>query len=248
MTTFDVKFFMSGPQGTGINVCVWYFKRPAGSLLHSCIPHFLLFTLCLLLQELDHEELKEIKLQVSVANKAQYHSSVVVTESKTYTVHVSVVNQPEGPRFNPAVKVITISEESTSTILNKVITNYAAIDSDTLLIANNVRCDYRNSTNILKNVVLFRCWNKTIRLINFRYAKGRDVDNWLIIDERTADIRLNKIPDFESKFLINGTYYTEIICITNGEWACGDTTFYDYAVLVVTDYVIWIMDYILKYL
>ncbi|XP_016147678.1 desmoglein-2-like [Sinocyclocheilus grahami] len=137
-------------------------------------------------KELDYEELKEIKLQVSVANKAQYHSSVVITESKTYSIHVSVVNQPEGPRFKPAVKVITISEESTSTILHKVITNYAAIDSDTLLIANNVR-----------------------------YAKGRDVDNWLIIDERMADIRLNKIPDYESKFLINGTYCAQIICITN---------------------------------
>uniref|UniRef100_A0A8C1Y2J4 Cadherin domain-containing protein n=1 Tax=Cyprinus carpio TaxID=7962 RepID=A0A8C1Y2J4_CYPCA len=137
-------------------------------------------------KELDYEELKEIKLQVSVANKAQYHSKVIITERKTYTVHVSVVNQPEGPRFKPAVKVITISEESTSTILHKVITNYAAIDSDTLLIANNVR-----------------------------YAKGRDVDNWLIIDERTADIKLNKIPDYESKFLVNGTYYAHILCITN---------------------------------
>uniref|UniRef100_A0A8C2I1C4 Cadherin domain-containing protein n=1 Tax=Cyprinus carpio TaxID=7962 RepID=A0A8C2I1C4_CYPCA len=137
-------------------------------------------------KELDYEELKEIKLQVSVANKAQYHSKVIITERKTYTVHVSVVNQPEGPRFKPAVKVITISEESTTTILHKVITNYAAIDSDTLLIANNVR-----------------------------YAKGRDVDNWLIIDERTADIKLNKIPDYESKFLVNGTYYAHILCITN---------------------------------
>ncbi|XP_016119137.1 desmoglein-2-like, partial [Sinocyclocheilus grahami] len=149
-------------------------------------PAFLRFTLCLSLKELDYEELKEISMQVSVANKAEYHPSVVVTESKTYTVHVSVINQPEGPRFKPAVKVITISEESSSTTLNKVITNYAAIDSDTLLTAHNVR-----------------------------YAKGQDVDNWLIIDERTADIKFNKIPDYESKFLVNGTYYAQIICITN---------------------------------
>lgn len=76
---------------------------------------------------------------MSVSNKAQYHSSVVITESKTYTIQVSVVNQPEGPRFKPAVKVITVSEETTSVILTKVITNYAAIDSDTLLVATNVR-------------------------------------------------------------------------------------------------------------
>lgn len=56
--------------------------------------------------------------------------------------------------------------------------------------------------------------------INFRYAKGQDVDNWLIIDERTADIRLNKIPDYESKFLVNNTYYAHIICITKGKSVC----------------------------
>lgn len=49
-----------------------------------------------------------------------------------------------------------------------------------------------------------------------RYAKIRDDDNWLIIDEKTADIRLNKVPDRESKLLINGTYYAEIICVSNG--------------------------------
>lgn len=38
-----------------------------------------------------------------------------------------------------------------------------------------------------------------------------------MIDEKTADIRLNKIPDRESKYLKNGTYYAEVICITNGE-------------------------------
>lgn len=53
----------------------------------------------------------------------------------------------------------------------------------------------------------------------FRYVKLRDDDNWLIIDEKTADIRLNKLPDRESKFLVNGTYYANIICITNGEFS-----------------------------
>lgn len=51
-----------------------------------------------------------------------------------------------------------------------------------------------------------------------RYAKILDRDNWLIIDEKTADIRLNKMPDRESKYLKNGTYYAEVICITNGEF------------------------------
>lgn len=39
----------------------------------------------------------------------------------------------------------------------------------------------------------------------------------MIIDEKTADIRLNKMPDRESKHLNNGTYIAKIVCITNGE-------------------------------
>lgn len=55
-----------------------------------------------------------------------------------------------------------------------------------------------------------------------RYIKIRDDDNWLIIDEKTADIKLNKLPDRESTFLINGTYYAKIVCITNGEYCTYD--------------------------
>lgn len=95
--------------------------------------------ICLLSKELDYEELKEINLQVSICNKAAYHSSVVITQSKTYHIKVNVVNQSEGPRFKPAVKVISLSEDSTSIDIRKIITNYAAIDSDTLLTATDVR-------------------------------------------------------------------------------------------------------------
>lgn len=51
-----------------------------------------------------------------------------------------------------------------------------------------------------------------------RYAKKSDVDNWLIIDEKTAEIKLNKVPDRESKYLVNGTYYAKIIAITTGKY------------------------------
>uniref|UniRef100_A0A3Q3FUE0 Desmoglein-2-like n=1 Tax=Labrus bergylta TaxID=56723 RepID=A0A3Q3FUE0_9LABR len=135
---------------------------------------------------LDYEEIKTLNLRVAVSNKAAYNfgSSSVSggsTTSKNYPIKINVVNQKEGPRFQPSVKVVTISEDRTSVSLNQVITTYAAIDSDTLLTATNVR-----------------------------YAKIRDDDNWLIIDSKTADIRLNKLPDRESKFLINGTYYLNI--------------------------------------
>lgn len=65
------------------------------------------------------------------------------------------------------------------------------------------------------NVYIFSYWHEIF--LPFRYAKLYDVDNWLIIDENTADIKLNKLPDRESKYLVNGTYYAKIICITKGE-------------------------------
>ncbi|CAL8279843.1 unnamed protein product [Lota lota] len=135
-------------------------------------------------KSLDYEELKVVNLALSVSNKAQYSFGHEVSH-RTYPIKINVVNQKEGPRFHPNVKVVTISEDTTTVSINKVITNYAAIDSDTLKIATNV-------------------W----------YAKLEDVGSWLTIDEHTADIRLNKLPDRESKYLINGTYYAKIICIT----------------------------------
>ncbi|KAG7525885.1 desmoglein-2-like [Solea senegalensis] len=140
---------------------------------------------------LDYEEIKVLNLGVIVTNKAKYNFGSMHTESSSivprpYPVTINVVNQKEGPRFQPSVKVVTISEDMTVTSINKVITTYAAIDSDTMKTATNVR-----------------------------YVKLIDEDNWLIIDQKTADIKLNKLPDRESKFLINGTYYAKIICITN---------------------------------
>lgn len=137
-------------------------------------------------RELDYEQLKEVNLMVSVSNKAAYHKSVVIDRTITYPIKIKVVNVPETPHFNPVVKVISISEDRKTIILNKVITTYTATDSDTLLIATNVR-----------------------------YVKGEDVDSWVTIDEETAGIKLIKYPDRESKFLINGTYYVKILCITN---------------------------------
>ncbi|XP_069013536.1 desmoglein-2-like protein [Embiotoca jacksoni] len=135
---------------------------------------------------LDYEELKVLNLKVAVSNKAEYNVGSVSIPEKLYRITVNVINQKEDPRFQPSVKVVTISEDHKSVSINKVIATYTAIDSDTLKTATNVR-----------------------------YAKRRDDDNWLIIDRNTADIKLNKWPDRESKFLVNGTYFAEIICITN---------------------------------
>ncbi|XP_023671496.2 desmoglein-2-like protein isoform X1 [Paramormyrops kingsleyae] len=103
---------------------------------------------------------------------------------KTYPIKVKVKNVPEGPIFKPRLKVFNVSE-GTETHIHTVIAKYPAIDGDTFEIAKDVR-----------------------------YIKGKDPDNWLIINEKTAEIKLNKLPDRESVFLKNGTYYAEIICMT----------------------------------
>ncbi|KAF4088863.1 hypothetical protein AMELA_G00059550 [Ameiurus melas] len=137
-------------------------------------------------KELDYEQLKSVNLMVVVRNKAAYHKSVVIDRAKTYPIKINVLNVPEAPHFDPVVKVVSISEDRKTIDLKKVITTYTAKDSDTMLTATNVR-----------------------------YVKGEDLDRWLSINEQTAEIRLNKYPDRESKYLINGTYYAKILCITN---------------------------------
>nr|XP_061790321.1 desmoglein-2.1-like [Nerophis lumbriciformis] len=108
------------------------------------------------------------------------------TTYKTYPIKINVKNQREGPHFDPKVKVITMSEGGSSTFnMNSIITRYAALDGDTGKPAENVR-----------------------------YIEGSDPDNWFTIDPETADIRLNKMPDRESTFLVNGTYYAKVLCVS----------------------------------
>lgn len=52
---------------------------------------------------------------------------------------------------------------------------------------------------------------------SLRYAKGYDPDNWLWVDPVTAEIKLQKYPDRESPFLVNGTYYAKIIGLDPGK-------------------------------
>ncbi|XP_071342910.1 desmoglein-2.1-like isoform X2 [Trachinotus anak] len=117
------------------------------------------------------------------------------TAFKTYPIKINVKNQPEGPRFNPGVKAIPISEGGHSINIKDVIARYPAIDGDTGKPAENVR-----------------------------YAKGSDPDNWLTIDPETSEIKLNKMPDRESPYLVNGTYIAEVLCISEdmpGKTATG---------------------------
>uniref|UniRef100_A0A667Y0I7 Cadherin domain-containing protein n=1 Tax=Myripristis murdjan TaxID=586833 RepID=A0A667Y0I7_9TELE len=103
----------------------------------------------------------------------------------TYSIKIKVKNQPEGPRFSPKVKAIPIPEGGDTVNIKQVIARYSAIDEDTGKPAENVR-----------------------------YVKGSDPGNWLSIDPKTAEIRLNKLPDRESPQLVNGTYFAQVLCIS----------------------------------
>uniref|UniRef100_A0A672T554 Desmoglein-2-like n=1 Tax=Sinocyclocheilus grahami TaxID=75366 RepID=A0A672T554_SINGR len=176
----------------------------------------------------DYEDVKDLNLGIGVINNVPFHSSVSgggqgmnmnfggsgggtggggeagggadggaggggsgssggswsMSGGQIYNVNVKVKNQPEGPRFMPLTKAIPISEGKTFSS-NEVIARYPAIDTDTGKEATNVK-----------------------------YVKGFDPDNWLTIDETTGAIKMNKAPDRESKYLVNGTYYAQIYSIT----------------------------------
>ncbi|KAK5906714.1 hypothetical protein CesoFtcFv8_004635 [Champsocephalus esox] len=145
----------------------------------------------------NYEDVKNLELGLAVRNKAApYGGSGGAsggsgasgggsgTTYNTYPIKINVKNQPEGPSFDPKVKAIPVSEGG-SIGINEVIGSYTAIDGDTGKAAENVR-----------------------------YVKGSDPGNWLTIDPKTAEIRLNKMPDRESSYLINGTYFAQVLCIT----------------------------------
>ncbi|XP_056132722.1 desmoglein-2.1-like [Lampris incognitus] len=104
---------------------------------------------------------------------------------KSYPVNIEVKNEREGPAFYPKTKPVSVSENPDHP-LSQVIAVYQATDADSGSPAENVL-----------------------------YAKGYDPDNWLSVDPETAEIRLHKVPDRESPFLVNGTYRAHILCLTH---------------------------------
>ncbi|XP_050994933.1 desmoglein-2 [Labeo rohita] len=114
-----------------------------------------------------------------------FGGSSSVSKQKTYLVKIGVKNKPEGPKFKPKVKPVFVSEKNNNSF-PRVIDTYTAIEEDTGKTAEKVK-----------------------------YAKGYDPDNWISIDMETAEIKLNKVPDHESPFVVNGTYYAKILCISD---------------------------------
>lgn len=45
----------------------------------------------------------------------------------------------------------------------------------------------------------------------------QDTDNWVSVDSVTSEIKLVKIPDFESRHVQNGTYTVKVVAISKGK-------------------------------
>ncbi|XP_035271404.1 uncharacterized protein LOC118226145 [Anguilla anguilla] len=106
-------------------------------------------------------------------------------KGKSYPIKIKVNDLPDGPTFSPSEMPVPVSEDPEDIVIPSVIATYPALDGDTGALAENVR-----------------------------YAKGYDPDNWLSIDEKTAEIKLIKRPDRESQHLVDGVYYAKILCLT----------------------------------
>ncbi|XP_038133598.1 desmoglein-2-like isoform X1 [Cyprinodon tularosa] len=109
------------------------------------------------------------------------------TALKTYPIKINVKNQPDPPHFDSVAKAIPVTRNQPFSIIN-IVARYPAIDGDT--------------GNPAKNVT---------------YLKANDPLNWLSIDPQTAEIKLTKDPysDPSARRLVNGTYFAEILCITD---------------------------------
>lgn len=59
--------------------------------------------------------------------------------------------------------------------------------------------------------------NSKLVLFYNRYVKLEDRDNWVSVDSVTSEIKLVKIPDFESRYVQNGTYTVKILAISEGK-------------------------------
>nr|XP_015209353.1 PREDICTED: desmoglein-2-like isoform X2 [Lepisosteus oculatus] len=133
---------------------------------------------------LENEAFRTLELAVAVRNRVAFYDGAEFSPRRK-NYPVKIQVKPEGPRFIPNTLFVSVYEERKKVIINRVIAKYPAFD--------------RHTQKIIEKV---------------RYAKAFDPDNWLSIDVKTAEIKLNKLPDRESRFLVNGTYYARVLVIT----------------------------------
>ncbi|XP_070485935.1 desmoglein-2 isoform X1 [Equus przewalskii] len=138
-----------------------------------------------LIKEVDYEEIKNLNFSIIVTNKAAFHKSVKNKYKPiSIPITVKVKNVKEGIHFKSSTISIRTSESMDKASLSRIIGKFEAFDED------------------------------TGKLAQVRYAKLEDIDNWISVNSVTSEIRLVKIPDFESRYVHNGTYTAKIVAIS----------------------------------
>ncbi|KAF3829877.1 hypothetical protein GH733_001828 [Mirounga leonina] len=138
-----------------------------------------------LIKEVDYEEIKNLDFSITVTNKAAFHKSVK-NKYKPISIpfKVKVKNVKEGIRFKSSTVSVHVSESMDKSSQSQIIGKFQAFDEDTGQVAR------------------------------VKYAKLEDIDNWISVDSVTSEIKLVKIPDFESRYVQNGTYTAKILAIS----------------------------------
>ncbi|KAL2778184.1 desmoglein-2 preproprotein [Daubentonia madagascariensis] len=138
-----------------------------------------------LIKEVDYEEMKNLDFSIIVTNKAAFHKSVRNKYKPTsIPIKVKVKNVKEGINFKSNTISVHASESTDRSSRGQVIGKFQAFDEDT---------------------------GQPARI---KYAKLEDLDNWVSVDSATSEIKLAKIPDFESRYVQNGTYTVKILAIS----------------------------------
>nr|XP_012302712.1 desmoglein-2 [Aotus nancymaae] len=141
-----------------------------------------------LIKEVDYEEMKNLDFSIIVTNKAAFHKSIRSKYKPTsIPIKVKVKNVKEGIHFKSNVITVYVSESMERSSKGQIIGKFQAFDEDTGLLAHA------------------------------RYVKLEDRDNWISLDSVTSEIKLAKIPDFESRYVQNGTYTVKILAISEDD-------------------------------
>uniref|UniRef100_A0A5F4VSD7 Desmoglein 2 n=1 Tax=Callithrix jacchus TaxID=9483 RepID=A0A5F4VSD7_CALJA len=141
-----------------------------------------------LIKEVDYEEMKNLDFSIIVTNKAAFHKSIRSKYKPTsIPIKVKVKNVKEGIHFKSNVITVYVSESMERSSKGQIIGKFQAFDEDTGLLARA------------------------------RYVKLEDRDNWISLDSVTSEIKLAKIPDFESRYVQNGTYTIKILAISEDD-------------------------------
>uniref|UniRef100_A0A8D1ASI8 Cadherin domain-containing protein n=1 Tax=Sus scrofa TaxID=9823 RepID=A0A8D1ASI8_PIG len=136
-------------------------------------------------EEVDYEEMKSLNFSVIVTNKAAFHKSVKNKYKPTsIPIRVKVKNVKEGIYFKSSTVRFHASESMEKSSQSQILGKFQAFDEDTGQVAR------------------------------VKYAKLEDIDNWIYMDSATSEIKLVKIPDYESRYVQNGTYTVKIVAVT----------------------------------